>query len=247
MNTRKNFSAVKKLHSRGLTDREIAAKIGLRKASAAGIRRVLGLSANIGTNSGQFRSVQIPASTKKRITEMHRNGMSNNKISIATGIRRHALRMLMNELGLIANGRSAKFSIAKLRALHRKLKTDSEIAEELGIPSYVVWRARKRLGLKSYTELRSISWRDMAAKLYDAGMSDNEICAKIGISGVHLWKWRKSRGLSPNVRPNRKGMVLYMLSNGGTVEDIAKKLGMDRRSVVQARRRILSELAEAHP
>lgn len=90
---------------------------------------------------------------------------------------------------------------AKIRTLHAKGFTDSEIADRISLSLSRVTRLRAEEGLNRNKKARR-STLDIptARKLHANGLSDRGIAEKMGVSRETVQKWRRSERLPSHFR-----------------------------------------------
>lgn len=128
--------AVHELHSQGLTDTEIAAKLGKTRDHVSKVRQWL----------------KLPTIRRKTITEwvaeLHSQGKTDPEIARALNRTREHVASMRRRLGLplIPSPRSP-IDTADIVRLHGEGLTDTQIAEQLGVERVVIQKRRNNLRL----------------------------------------------------------------------------------------------------
>jgi DNA-binding CsgD family transcriptional regulator len=129
-------ATIAKLHSEGLSDKQIGEQLGKTREQIRGIRRYMGLPVN------------VPKTTLERVVELHAMGMNDEQIA----------KELKRELGYVGAVRrraglpfipyqKTKVDHDTVRRLHAAGATDQEIADSLGVPRVIAQRRRAYLNL----------------------------------------------------------------------------------------------------
>lgn len=168
-NIRMDWGKIRELHSKGLTNAEIAKALGYRRDSVACVVHRSGLRPNSPDRQPWYEDKAL---------ELYRAGASDQEIAMAIGLLTDNVRTWRKRRGLPPNStpgmrRNRRPPLDQKRALELFLqgKTDVEIAQELDAEPGTVrsWRSRKGLVTQSRKDLQaSVDEIDMA-------MTDDEI------------------------------------------------------------------------
>lgn len=128
-----NQHQVLELHGQGLTDRQIAEKIGKTRDQVSATRKNLRLKPNVGITGDDL------------IRTAHAKGLSDILIAADVNLTVDYVRSRRRHLGLVLNPHSAMvLSTTDLVRLHTEGLTDRQIGETLNVdPKYVARRRRK--------------------------------------------------------------------------------------------------------
>ncbi|KMK63788.1 hypothetical protein [Puniceibacterium sp. IMCC21224] len=178
-------AAVRWFHAEGLTDAQVAARMGCTADRAARVRRMLGLRAH-----------RVRASPLLARRGLYDQGLSDSEIARREGCSAAAVTAWRRRLGLApyyAPGRDLAIRLT----LYRKGLTDQQIADHQGISGATVRSWRIKLGLavnRSPDETHPVR-----LQLYRDGLSDVQIARRQGVAANSIGSWRRRRNLARNV------------------------------------------------
>ena len=130
---------IKELYGQGLSDRQIAERLGLSPATVAMYRRMLGLP----TARERKRKELM-----ERVRELHAQGLSDFQIASRLGICYETVRTYRRLLGIGRQSPRVGWIEEKIRELFLQGMTDPEIAWQVGVSLYTVRTYRVRMGLR---------------------------------------------------------------------------------------------------
>lgn len=187
-----------KLYCQGLSDGQIAERLGIAKTTVFSWRQSRGLAPN-------GKVCELTDEENAARLKMYNEGYSDAQIAAACNTGVAAISRWRFRRGLKAN----KEVNERKRELYDAGLSDRDIANALGISANAVikWRSDNGLpsnGGKAKTrpalpkrELLSFPERD---RLYSEGYTDSEIATVTGVARSTICRWRLERGLRANRR-----------------------------------------------
>lgn len=168
---------IEMLHAEGLNDAEIAARVGLNRATVGKIRRARGLDAITRVRTPKARGTHRPRVDRRAdVARLHAQGLTDEAVAAELGIAPTYAGTLRRGQGLPANRiprppRTRRYQPRYDRrpdvaAAHADGLTDRQIGERLGISHSEVGRLRRDLGLEAH---RAAPWRKDPATLMPHG------------------------------------------------------------------------------
>ena len=128
-----------RLHSNGLTDRQMAEALNVSQSAINYRREKLGLPSNAQTDSD----------VDERITAMNADGLTDKQIAETLGLTQSTVNYRRIRMGLASNYKRKHFSDESFLDLYHLGFTDKEIAAEIGVTPAAINYRRDRLGLRS--------------------------------------------------------------------------------------------------
>ena len=220
-----DLETLKILHGQGLSDAEIAHKLGCSRKTIEHRRKEVGIPAN--------QHPSIDEEKAKTIIQMFLEGRSGGEIcrtfhlSNATLVkfkRKHniqsAFEMKMSEE-----------DIEKAMQMATEGYMDSEIARVFGVTAGAIMFHRKRRGVKSQFSYNKISKIDDSKfkVLFEQGLSDQKIATELGVTADGIYTYRIRHGYLREsyslAKPKKLSFFQKQVLIGTMLGDASFKLG----------------------
>lgn len=220
MTAAERHAAVREMHAKGMSDKQIADTLGLHRRQITRMRRLLGLPCNVvrtvySDAERQFIRQQYGRMTAGQIAAMiGRTATSVSRAAKRLGVSRSVPR-LEKRPGLVE----------KLRALHARGLGDTEIGGILNVDRHHVRDLRRRIGLPDnrWTEhMRAKVRRKTAEQLRKAGLTS------IGqLRPLAHRKFARDHGWPEDLKFRQVQILELLWQNGPmTKNEIGQALGM---------------------
>lgn len=185
-----NLDEMRVLYNLGLSDNEIANRLGCSRKSISRRRQELGLPINFWG--------AIDAKKAEIITRMFSEGKSGGEICRTLHLSSATVAKFKKEHN-IQSAFEMKMSaedIEKAMKMAEKGYMDSEIAEVFGVTASNIQVHRKRRGIKSQFSYDKISKIDKAKfeELFNQGLTDDKIAQELGMSADGIYSHRMRYG-----------------------------------------------------
>lgn len=190
-----------RLYAQGLSDREIAAELGVAATTITNWRRARGLVRNKTAADTEL----VKRNARRR--ELYEQGLSDMEIAEREGVCCQVISSWRKRNHLSVHPAVRERSWALRARLYDSGATDEEIARTMGCSALSVKRWRQRNGLRSnspYGEdeellpVRGLGDFPERDALYAAGATDKQIAEAEGVTRNTIAKWRNRRRLPPN-------------------------------------------------
>ncbi|WP_353474804.1 hypothetical protein PVT71_14640 [Salipiger sp. H15] len=187
----------------GMTDAEIAGKVGCTRGFVGVARRRLELAANTFRTCADDEAQRL---RERRVAEFWGEGLADGKIAARLGCSTSTVVRVRNKLGLARIlGRKSKVDDAELRKLHAEGKTDAQMAALFGVMPKTFKARRAALGLvrnrPADGKRRPGPQAFTEAELREAhaeGLTDHELAARFKVDVSTTKRWRSEFGLPLN-------------------------------------------------
>ena len=190
----------RELYRLGLTDGEIAKRVGTGTQNICFWRKREGLPSN-------YRPKR-----NEDFMPLYRQGLSDGEIAAATGKEKRTVQKWRARWGLPYNPckreKACREDQRRRRELYDRGLSDREIAEETGAKISTVTSWRDNFGLTPNPGGKRgipVSWEEDGLRLYREGKTDREIAEAVGRSVATVGEWRRKHGLALHpARPEKK-------------------------------------------
>lgn len=184
----------------GMTDAEIAGKIGCTPEFVGVTRRRLEVAAN---KPGACVDEEAIRLREQRVSELWGEGLTDDQIAQQLGTSRSTVNRVRTSLGLArVLGRKSKVADEDLRELHADGKTDREMAAVFGVALKTVMTRRARLGLVRNRPSEGgrrpgpQAFTESELRIAHAeGLTDQQLADRFGVSTTVVGHWRREFGL----------------------------------------------------
>jgi len=187
---------LKREHSKGLTNTEIAKIFNVSKESVGYRLKKIALKPNKKSDK------------KSQVVDLYKKGFGFEEISNTTNISESSVRNWLKDLGYSTN--SLDYLLVNKKEdfieLHSKGCNNSQISKKLNISKPTVKKWLIKLNLKANTskmDMFDLLKSDMI-DLHNKGLLQNEIAEKLGTSLVTINRWYKKLNLTPNYTANSR-------------------------------------------
>ena len=181
----------RELYRLGLTDGEIAKRVGTGTQNICFWRKREGLPSN-------YRPKR-----NEDFMPLYRQGLSDGEIAAATGKEKRYVQKWRARWGLPYNPskreKACREDQRRRRELYDRGLSDREIAEETGAKISTVTSWRDNFGLAPNPGGKRgipVSWEEDGLRLYREGKTDREIAEAVGRSVATVGEWRRKHGLA---------------------------------------------------
>jgi len=222
-----NLDEMRVLYNLGLSDNEIANRLGCSRKSISRRRHELGLPINFWG--------AIDAEKAEIITRMFSEGKSGGEICRTLHLSPATVAKFKREHG-IQSAFEMKMSaedIEKAMKMAEEGYMDSEIAEVFGVTAGNIQAHRKKRGIKSQFSYDKISKIDNSKfeKLFKQGLTDDKIAQELGMSADGIYSHRMRHGyLRKNYalsKPKKLSDFQMQVLLGTMLGDSSFKMGKD--------------------
>jgi len=238
----------KRLHAKGMSNKEIANVLGFSQDTARRIRCNLGLPP---LARGRKPAVS-EAIDKKSLTIFFEKGLSDNEIGSLFGVSAKTIFNQRQSLGLSKWKKWEKtaYNIEQFKQLHAEGLNDRKIGNALGICIDTARKIRNDLGLPPQALNRKHVDTEELKRYLAKGLTDKEIGVIFGVSAYTVYERRRDLGLFRNKQQIRFENInidefIRLYTEGMSDDKIGKALNVQHHTTVKELRRHLG-LAPNH-
>jgi transposase/bacterioferritin-associated ferredoxin len=238
----------KKLHAKGMSNKEIANILGFSQDTARRIRCNLGLPP---LARGRKPAVS-EAIDYKLLTIFFEKGLSDNEIGSLFGVSAKTIFNQRQSLGLSKWKKWEKtaYNIEQFKQLYAEGLNDRKIGNALGICIDTARKIRNDLGLPPQALNRKHVDTEELKRYLAKGLTDKEIGAIFGVSAYTVYERRRDLGLFRNKQQIRFENInidefIRLYTEGMSDDKIGKALSVQHHTTVKELRRQLG-LAPNH-
>jgi DNA-binding CsgD family transcriptional regulator len=228
----------KRLHAKGMTNKEIGNSLGFSQETARKIRCDLGLK-SLAIGRKPVVSAVIDNDELKRL---YAKGLTDKQIGSVFGVSNKTILKHRKNLGLsrCKKWKRSAFNIEKFQKLHSEGLNDREIANALSICRDTARKIRHNLGLPPQALGRNHFDIDKLKHLFSEGRTDKEIGTIFGASAYTVYERRRDLGLSRRKQQTSLDNINVdelkkLYSEGMTDKKISKVLGVHCEKVKEIR------------
>jgi DNA-binding CsgD family transcriptional regulator len=232
----------KRLHAKGMSNKEIANVLGFSQDTAHRIRCNLGLPP---LARGRKPAVS-EAIDYKLLTIFFEKGLSDNEIGSLFGVSAKTIFNQRQSLGLSKWKKWEKtaYNIEQFKQLHAEGLNDRKIGNALGICIDTARKIRHDLGLPPQALNRKHVDTEELKRYLAKGLTDKEIGAIFGISAYTVYERRRDLGLFRNKQQIRFENInidefIRLYTEGMSDDKIGKALSVQHHTTVKELRRQL--------
>lgn len=183
----------KRLHAKGMTNKEIANTLGFSLDTARKIRRNLGL---LPFAKGRKVEVSVVIDDDE-LKRLYANGLSDKEIGSFFGVSDKTIVNQRRSLGLFRwkKWENTAYNIEKFKQLHSEGLNDKKIANILEISRDTARKIRHNLGLPPQKLDRKHIDTEELRNLFAEGLTDEEIGTVFDVSAYTVYERRSELGL----------------------------------------------------
>jgi len=218
------------LHGQGLTDEQLAARLGGGLATVGNRRRALDLPVNAG---GRRAGVDMA-----RLRALHAEGLPDRELAEAMGVSTSTIANRRLAAGLACNPARPRFDRDRLRALHAEGLLDPDIAARMGCSVEAARKQRRKMGLPGHGRRRlwDAARLDRMRALVAQGMGSAAVAREMGLKTAQVRDAMFRHGLETpqSLRRYTRDMderIVAGMRAGELVSSIAARLGRTESSV----------------